>query len=102
MTARALRMALLAAVLAVAAAYFILAKRSPERSSDHPQEHSAEQAPAPKITISGNYSDDWMKYCGPAQGAAQQSCTAGLDAAYGRSAGQPVPPDAAAGRPKGQ
>lgn len=74
-------MTVMIAVLAIVAAYFVVTKR--------PSENLAEQ----HVSISGSYSDDWMAMCGPAQGSAQKSCTAKLDAAYGRASGKPVPAD---------
>jgi hypothetical protein len=64
---------------AVAAAYLVVIRRPSE-------DHSGR-----RVTISGNYSDDWMKMCGPVQGPAQKACTADLDEAYGRAEGKPVP-----------
>lgn len=87
MTARALRVAMIVGVLAIVTAYFIVSRRP---SENHPGQH---------VTISGNYSDDWMKMCGPIQGSAQKSCTDNLDAAYGRVAGRPVPADLKDGAP---
>jgi hypothetical protein len=80
MTTRTLRLVLIAGVLAIGAATLIITMRAlKEPSGQH-------------VTISGNYSDDWMKECGPTQGTAQKTCTATLDAAYGRADGKPVPP----------
>jgi hypothetical protein len=78
MSLRALRLALIIGTLAVAAAYFGLAWN-----------HSRPAAPA--MATTGVYADDWAAQCGPIQGAAQAECTARLDAAYGRRAGEPVP-----------
>jgi hypothetical protein len=83
MTRRALRLAFIVAVLAIAAGYFVVSKRPPKSE--------------PHVATSGNYSDDWMKICGPVQGSAQKSCTAKLDAAYGLVDGAPVPTDTQGG-----
>jgi len=79
MTMRALRLAFIVGILAIVTAYFVVTKR--------PSNNHAEQ----QVTITGNYSDDWMTTCGAVQGSAQNVCTARLDAAYGRVAGSPVP-----------
>ena len=91
MTRRSLRLTLMIAVLAIVAAYFVVTRRSP--SENHAEQH---------VTISGNYSDDWMRLCGPVQGSKQKSCTANLDAAYGRAEGKPVPAETKDDGPKGK
>ncbi len=67
----------------------------PGAPAAHPSEAPVGQRPPGSAkrhpAISGNYSDDWMKTCGPVRGPAQKTCTADLDAAYGRAAGKPVP-----------
>lgn len=93
MTMKALRLAFIVGVLAIVTAYFTVTKRPAD-------DHAGQQ-----ITISGNYSDDWMTMCEAVQGPHQKTCTARLDAAYGRVAGKPVPGDANDGQdetPKGK
>lgn len=47
--------------------------------------------PDKSLRTSGVYADDWIANCGSLQGRAQAKCTARLDAAYGRAAGNPLP-----------
>lgn len=49
-------------------------------------------APDKALRTSGVYADDWIANCGALQGSAQGKCTARLDSAYGRAAGNAVPP----------
>ncbi|WP_146002846.1 hypothetical protein [Telmatospirillum siberiense] len=94
MSTRARLWALIVGLLVIVAAYFVLTRPSSKNQAGQPQPSAvqsdrAEQKPA----VSGNYSDDWMKTCGPIQGAAQKDCTARLGAAYGLVDGAPVPAD---------
>lgn len=95
MSGRARLWALIVGVLAVVLGYFVMSRHPQKAPVEQPaQPPAATMAPAgDKITPSGNYSDDWMKFCGPIQGAGQKDCTSRLDAAYGRVDGAPVPPD---------
>lgn len=43
------------------------------------------------LGFTGVYADDWASNCGALKGGEQSRCTARLDAAYGRSAGAPLP-----------
>jgi len=83
MSKNALRIALIVGILAVATGYFVMTRQ---------------RATPSEITVTGNYSDDWQKTCGPLLGPAQADCTARLDARYGRVAGAPVPPAKGEGR----
>ncbi|MGE5477716.1 MAG: hypothetical protein ACM3Q1_13740 [Bacteroidales bacterium] len=48
-------------------------------------------APDKALSTTGVYADDWVANCGKLQGPDQAKCTARLDSAYGRAAGNPVP-----------
>lgn len=91
MSARARLLVLIVGFLAVAAAYFALTRQAPKNQAPPAAVHTDHADPKP--AVSGNYSDDWMKLCGPIGGAAQKDCTTRLDAAYGRVEGAPVPAD---------
>ena len=61
------------------------------------QQHRPPAPPPPaaggggEVTVTGTYADDWQANCGPLTGSAQESCTARLNARYGRAEDVPVP-----------
>ncbi|MEO0034709.1 MAG: hypothetical protein RLZZ501_732 [Pseudomonadota bacterium] len=82
----ALRVALaLAAIAAIAAA---LAWQQQHRP---PAPVPAAGGGGGDLTVTGTYADDWQADCGPLTGSAQESCTARLNARYGRAEDVPVP-----------
>jgi len=98
MTKNALRIALIVGILAVAIGYFVVTRQrptppAPSEITVQPEITVPSEIAAPaQIKVTGNYSDDWQKICGPLLGPAQADCTGRLDARYGRVAGAPVPP----------
>ncbi|MDA8231346.1 MAG: hypothetical protein M0006_08405 [Magnetospirillum sp.] len=77
------------AALMVVVAVLLVAHRKESRQSESPT--SPATTSPNKLNITGVYSDDWLANCAPLSGAAQDSCTAALNAHYGKADAAPVP-----------
>lgn len=88
--------------LALAAMVYVLTGRQADHGGMPPMAGAPAIAPPPgaqpirgaqtDAKITGDYAGDWQAKCGPiADAKAQGQCTEGLDAAYGRQAGAPIP-----------
>jgi hypothetical protein len=76
--------AIVAAVVAAAVAYWLLAGPKPAPAPAAPQAKA-------ELKTTGIYADDWQADCAPLAGPAQAACTAALDAHYGKTDSAPVP-----------
>lgn len=81
----ALRVALALAAIAAVAAALAWQQHHP------PAPPPAAAGSGGDLTVTGTYADDWQANCGPLAGSAQESCTARLNARYGRAEDVPVP-----------